>query len=1281
MTDPQPTGKLIVGYFPGWAIHAQNYHVSDIPADKLTHVNYAFAGVSDKGECVSIRPQDDQINFPALQLLKQQHHGLKTFISIGGAAHSNNFSKAVENAAARQHLAQSCLSFMKAGGFDGIDIDWEFPRPADKSNYTALLKELRSQLNVQSATDGVQYLLTAALPAGPEYYANLELGQIYQYIDWINLMAYNFYTATSSKTTHFSSGLYSASSDPEPDSKKHYAYDVDAAVRAYLSVGVPAAKLVVGVPFFGHGWAGVPNVNHGLYQPATGPAYGTWANDGIFDFQDLSNNYVESYLRFWSAEASAPWLYSPDTGIMISYDDAKSVTLKADYVNANRLGGMMIWPLSADDAQSSLANALSDHLNPPATAPAPPPETAPVLTGSSRRVPKATLVSLQLPPPPSDFGFAVAKFGFLSHLRLQPGEVEAARNKLNGGGNPPRLAAFGEAIAYSNPVSIGNISISSSVWDALRAFEGSPIPSQLPSPSVFAAVPAPALLAFGKTIADIRQLTLDQSKQLQSTAVMQVASLPALSTAGDASALNMYNAAVVAINWFEINVSATPIGMLNLERIEMTPVGIERGELIATIPLAPLEKTAVVHKEWSVTSKEFTSIVTDSLENYSETGVTENTELAQATTSQTSHSNQFNVNGTVSGGFGPVTSTFSSSFTAQDQNSDSANESRKHAIATTRKASTRVKQEHKVTISTTTVTGTSETSTRIIENMSPTDPIRIDYFSMMRKWHVGLYRYGLRLTYDIAIPEPGAAMRKIYADLEKLRDKVGPFHFGHKFTDITRDNWPALASQYDVTLPKPPEDPKECTFTTSFKTEKDEYGFFTLPLDLPDGYQVTSATLTANLKAGGDPRGNIAPGFTVMHVGDIPLPTGVDVNPDQTVDLSFLEGLSGQQYVTWGVTAWAGGVIEVDVQLKLTDDAFKAWQEQAWNALYNAAQTQYYAEQQDIQARISALEDKISNVDTLTLRREENEEIMKCVLRWLLGPNFHFMPDDVLDQFVGQAIPFFNPNANIDIFHGTVLDATRGDGLNVTASGWYPMFLYQEMVKFINEAIEWENVLYFLYSYFWDVPPSWDFIRQLRHPDVTRQAFLRAGSARVVLTVRQGWEKAWVAFVEGGKLGTISVPDDHPYMTIAQEIQAYNQTNYPGIPPANPGGGPLPDGGAYAASESRDNVPESPTKPVTIAVKDSSGFIVGHTAILDSWDTKVVKGGQTVPAQEKQTIIAVPDATHITVERLDNPHDGSRKPFPIMQGGEKGQLIAEWFEYTPTSGTDIAVTSHLATIA
>jgi hypothetical protein len=141
-------------------------------------------------------------------------------------------------------------------------------------------------------------------------------------------------------------------------------------------------------------------------------------------------------------------------------------------------------------------------------------------------------------------------------------------------------------------------------------------------------------------------------------------------------------------------------------------------------------------------------------------------------------------------------------------------------------------------------------------------------------------------------------------------------------------------------------------------------------------------------------------------------------------------------------------------------------------------------------------------------------------------------------------------------------------------------------------------------------------------------------------------------------------------MSIATEIADYDRRNYPGIPPANPGAGPLPESGLSVATASSDVL--APAKqPVTIVVISTAGFLVGNIAIIDSHASGV---------QETQPIVAVPDATHLTVAQLEQPHDGSVRTFIVMQAGEKGQLMAEWFEYTPTSGTDIAVTSNLATV-
>jgi chitinase len=266
---PRSFAAWLVGYYPADAGSTRKYPVSSIPAGQLTHLIYAFANVTTGGECASVSAQDDKVNFPQLVQLKQQHPKLLTLISIGGASHSANFSHAAATKVARHKLAQSCVHFMKKNGFDGIDIDWEFPGAHDKAHFTALLAEIRHLLDAQGSEESPPYLLTISAPAGPKNYANIDLGQVHQYLDWINLMAYDFYVP-SSKITDFDAPLEPPSDDPAPAATR-LTHNVDAAVTAYLEAQVPADKLVVGVHFVGTGWQGVPNVNRGLYQPNTGP--------------------------------------------------------------------------------------------------------------------------------------------------------------------------------------------------------------------------------------------------------------------------------------------------------------------------------------------------------------------------------------------------------------------------------------------------------------------------------------------------------------------------------------------------------------------------------------------------------------------------------------------------------------------------------------------------------------------------------------------------------------------------------------------------------------------------------------------------------------------------------------------------------------------------------------------------------------------------------------------------------------------------------------------------
>jgi hypothetical protein len=886
-------------------------------------------------------------------------------------------------------------------------------------------------------------------------------------------------------------------------------------------------------------------------------------------------------------------------------------------------------------------------VGPAGGAPRPEPMPAAIpLDSAVRRIEKATLVPLTLDQP-FDLrgrGMAIAKNAFVRQLSLQPGEVEAVERLLGAADDSPHRS---EGISRDIP------------WDLLRAFEQDSLPSLLPAPSAFAEVPIATLQAFGGALSRVRDLALTPEQRVRG-AVLQIADNE---KAGEF--VYSRHLASIANKALEILASgqATPIGMLNLERLEMTPAGVERGELIATIPLAPLEQTAVTHKEWSVTSKEFTSIVSDFLENVSEVGVTDNTELAQSTSSQIQHGNQFNITGTVSGGIPIISGSSTTTFAAQDAASQSATDSRKHATSMTQKASSRSKQEHKITISTKTETGSSETSTRILRNPSSTDSMRIDYFSLMRKWQVRLYRYGLRLTYDVVIPEPAGAMREAYARLSWLRSQIGPFVFPVKPSEITntkfsgesKEHYLELADQYHVQVPLYPGDGPTLKPNDHFDVP-DAWTFEELSFDVPPGYVISEVFVDANLGDRPGPRLAFAVLGSAFHVENQPGAVFVTSQKVLNHDGSpFLGGGMGHQTVTVFFhhvdKAWVGLTVKLVPSAQKLED----WRTSVWSALYNAAQTRYFTLQQDIQNQIAQLQQQLENVDTLTLRREESDEVMKNVLRFLLGAGFEFMPDAVLDAIKKSG---GDPNFGVGF---------TGNKIKMTGTELALVRQYEDVVRFINQAIEWENVATFLYSYFWDVPPSWGFIRQLRHPDATRQAFLRAGSARVVLTIRKGWEARWVRFQDTGNPNGSSTS---PYLSIAQEIAAYDDRNYPGIPPANPGRSAVRLEDAIYTTSSSNLSPGA--GPVTIDVESSAGIVPGRPVVIDAYQ-------YPNSVQETQTVTEVPSDTQIVVQRLDHAHGGSG-PYPIVQPGDKGVLIAEWQEYTPTSGTDIAVTSNLATV-
>jgi chitinase len=369
---PQP--MRVVGYFASWDVKSKGTRIADLPAKDLTHINYAFAKLDsdgrvvlsdpcvDIGVCVPPATADSGGNFAALARLKALNPHLKLAVSIGGWTDSGRFSDAAFNELSRRVFARTAIDLFirqRPGLFDGIDIDWEFPvegglegnveRPADKQNFTLLLRELRRQLDEQGKTDNRHYELTIAASARLEEIANVEVSLIEPLLDFVNVMTYDYHSAPG--LTNFNAPLYEANGDITPR------LNVDQTMTRFLAEGVRPSKLLVGIPFYGHAYGSVQDVNHGLFQNGTDKPADWKEHDGDWNVLAKTRLKNSRYVKYWESSARVPFMYDTTSGTWVSYDDPRSVAEKVQYVREHGLGGVVIWELGGDDG--SLMRAIS----------------------------------------------------------------------------------------------------------------------------------------------------------------------------------------------------------------------------------------------------------------------------------------------------------------------------------------------------------------------------------------------------------------------------------------------------------------------------------------------------------------------------------------------------------------------------------------------------------------------------------------------------------------------------------------------------------------------------------------------------------------------------------------------------------------------------------------------------------------------------------------------------------------------------------------------------------
>jgi chitinase len=355
--QPAPA-RAVVGY-----VFPQNnvLQPGEIDARSLTRVNYAFANI-ESGRMVPGFVKDQE-NFAYLVSLKQQNPSLTVLVSVGGWLWSTNFSDVSLTPQSREVFLQSVMEFLTKYNLDGLDIDWEYPgmpgaghpfRPEDKQNFTLLLKELRARFDAETTRTHRKLYLTIAAGASDEFLADTEMEKIQRYVDTINLMCYDYYEPGSDAITGHHAPLFTNLADPKKVS-------ADASVQAFEKAGVPAAKILLGIPFYGHIWGQVANQNHGLYQPGK-PVPNGYSNYGAITSTMLNQGFD----RYWDARASAPYLYSADKQIFVSYDDPESIAVKCKYVLTHKLGGVMFWDYSGDPS-GALLHAIQSSLHPQAS--------------------------------------------------------------------------------------------------------------------------------------------------------------------------------------------------------------------------------------------------------------------------------------------------------------------------------------------------------------------------------------------------------------------------------------------------------------------------------------------------------------------------------------------------------------------------------------------------------------------------------------------------------------------------------------------------------------------------------------------------------------------------------------------------------------------------------------------------------------------------------------------------------------------------------------------------
>lgn len=326
--SPSVAPRRLLGYYPEWSkSQTPPYTAYQIPYAKLTHIAHAFVLLGPKADGTLQIPSG--MIEPAL-ISRAHAAGVKVLVSIGGGdgIQGPGFNKMAKSETTRQAFVANVHDFLVKYGYDGVDVDWEVPNAADRSDCTTLMQELRNGLPSP-------WLISMAVTADPSGYGQgFDIPALAPILDFMNVMTYDFYGPWSG-ATGLVSPLLQDSADPEQVGSVKTSMDLYA-----NTYGVPISQLNIGTPFYGYEWDGV-DTNWTLCASCTSFSW----NYGTYIKQRINH---QGWVANYDSAARAPYLTNTTIPGFLTYDGVNSTANKIKYVKSRGFGGVFTWELSAD---------------------------------------------------------------------------------------------------------------------------------------------------------------------------------------------------------------------------------------------------------------------------------------------------------------------------------------------------------------------------------------------------------------------------------------------------------------------------------------------------------------------------------------------------------------------------------------------------------------------------------------------------------------------------------------------------------------------------------------------------------------------------------------------------------------------------------------------------------------------------------------------------------------------------------------------------------------------